>query len=257
MSNSTVAPWHFGTNSAGQTLKWMPTDTEENFQQLMQESKHQEYFRSKGWLAPDAITYCINSHGFRSEEFDPTAASLVSLGCSYTIGIGLPEHATWSHLVSQAAGLKNYNLAWGGTSADTCFMQAQYWLPILQPKLVVMAAPPKHRFDLISENTGMPHNTYIPSDELRHTSSADHDTFVKTWFLHDRNAELNNARNRLAVQGLCAGLGITCLTYNAHDWFAKSREEIEYARDYMHAGPRGHQLLAERIIHDWHETKTA
>ena len=33
--------------------------------------------------------------------------------------------------------------------------------------------------------------------------------------------------------------------------------ELEYARDHMHAGPRGHQLLAERIIHDWHETKTA
>ena len=251
------APWHFGFGHKGRTYEWLPTDTEENFQRLMQESEHQEYFGSKGWDQPGAITYKINSHGFRSEEFDPTASSLVSLGCSYTIGTGLPEHATWSYLVSQATGLKNYNLAWGGTSADTCFMQAQYWLPVLQPKLVVMAAPPKHRFDLISEDPALPHNTYMPSDVLLHTTSADNDTFVKTWFLHDRNAELNTARNRLAVQGLCAALGITCLTYNAHDWFAKSREEIEYARDHMHAGPRGHQLLAERIIHDWHETKTA
>lgn len=257
MANSAIAPWHFGLKYAGQAYEWLPTDTEENFQRLMQESEHRQYFHSKGWDQPGAITYKINSHGFRSEEFDPTAASLVSLGCSYTIGIGLPETATWSHLVSQAAGLKNYNLAWGGTSADTCFMQAQYWLPRLQPKLVVMVAPPKHRFDLISEDPARPHNTYMPSHELLHTTSADNDIFVKTWFLNDRNAELNSSRNRLAVQGLCADLGITCLTYDAHEWFAKSREELEYARDHMHAGPRGHQLLAERIIHDWHETKTA
>ena len=253
-NNNTAPPWHFGTGYANSMQDWLPTDTKENFQLLMQDPAHQKYFHSKGWDQPGAIAYKINSHGFRSEEFEPAATSLVSLGCSYTIGIGLPETATWSHLVSQAAGLKNYNLAWAGTSADTCFMQAQYWLPRLRPQLVVMVAPPKHRFDLISEDSRLPHDTYMSSGGSSESYS---DTFVKTWLLNDRNAELNSSRNRLAVQGLCAALGITCLTYDAHEWFAKSREELEYARDHMHAGPRGHQLLAERIIHDWHETKTA
>jgi hypothetical protein len=246
--NINKAPWHFGTNSAGQTLKWMPTDTEESFQRLVQVDEYREYFRSKGWLEPDAITYCINSQGFRSEEFDPHAASVVSLGCSYTIGLGLPERSTWSYLVAQSLGLKNYNLAWGGTSADTCFMLAEYWVPVLKPQLVVMAAPPKHRFDLVNEDNSNKHDTYLPASEI---SGADTDNFIKTWFLNDRNADLNNARNRLAVEGLCSRLGIRCLTYNAHDWFAKSREEVEYARDRMHAGPRGHELFAERIINDF------
>jgi hypothetical protein len=240
--------WHFGTKRAGETLKWMPTDTEESFQRLIQNEEYREYFCSKGWLDPDAITYRINSSGFRSEEFDPRADSLVSLGCSYTIGIGLPEQATWPCLVSQALGLKNYNLAWGGTSADTCFMLADHWLPILRPKLVVMAAPPKHRFDLITEKVDHYHDTYLPGSEI---GQADQDGFVKTWFLNDRNADLNNARNRLAVEGLCNKLGIHCLTYNAHDWFAKSRDEVEYARDRMHAGPLGHKKFAERIINDF------
>lgn len=242
------APWHFGMAYAGQKLKWLPTDTKESFERLLQNQECREYFRNKGWLEPDAITYRINSKGFRSEEFDPQAHSLVSLGCSYTIGIGLPENTTWSYLVSQALNLKNYNLAWGGVSADTCFMLADYWLPILQPKLVVMVAPPKHRFDLITEKVDHNHDTYLPGSEI---GQADIDGFVKTWFLNDRNADLNNARNRLAVEGLCARLGIPCLTYNAHDWFAKSREEIEYARDQMHAGPLGHQIFAKRIINDF------
>jgi hypothetical protein len=177
---------------------------------------------------------------------------MVSLGCSYTVGIGLPEHSTWPAIVSQKLKLQNYNLAWGGTSADTCFMLAEYWLPVLQPKLVVMAAPPKHRFDLVIEDPHLKHQTYLPGAEI---GQEDPNIFVKTWFLHDRNADLNNARNRLAVEGLCARLGIQCLTYNAHDWFAKSREEVEYARDMMHAGPRGHEILAKRIINDFTITK--
>jgi hypothetical protein len=241
------APWHFGMKYADQIVSWLPTDTEENFQRLNQNPEYHEYYRSKGWLEPDAITYQINSNGFRSKEFDPVAASIVSLGCSYTIGIGLPENTTWSYLVSQATGLKNYNLAWGGISADTCFMLASYWLPVLRPQWVVMAAPPKHRFDLITEDQALPHETYMPGHESGRTETND---FIKNWFLNDRNAELNNSRNRLAVQGLCAELGIKCLTYNAHDWFAKSREEIEYARDRMHAGPLGHRLFAEKIIDD-------
>lgn len=240
-------PWHFGLRYANQVLHWLPTDTEENFQRLVQNSEQRKYFCSKGWLETDAITYRINSHGFRSEEFDPQADSVVSLGCSYTIGIGLPEQSTWPALVSHKLGLKNYNLAWGGTSADTCFMLAEYWLPVLKPKLVVMAAPPKYRFDLIIEESDLKHETYMPAHESGHVETND---FIKKWFLNDRNAELNNTRNRLAVEGLCARLGIPCLTYNAHDWFAKSREEVEYARDMMHAGPRGHEILAERIIND-------
>jgi len=244
MQMKTNAPWHVGVRYSGQTLDWLPTDTEENLQQLLRNPEYREYFRSKGWLDPGAITYRINSDGFRSEEFDTLAGSIVSLGCSYTIGIGLPENVTWPYLVSHATGLKNYNLAWPGISADTCFMLASHWLPVLQPRWVVMAAPPKHRFDLITEDTHTPHETYMPENQ------GDAGDFIKNWFLNDRNAELNNSRNRLAVQGLCAELGIKCLTYNAHDWFAKSREEVEYARDRMHAGPLGHRLFAEKIIDD-------
>ena len=243
-----TAPWHFGIQYAGQTLDWLPTDTEESFQQLVQNEEYREYFRNKGWLEPGAITYRINSAGFRSEEFDPQADSMISLGCSYTFGTGLPEESTWSDLVSQSLGLKNYNLSWPGTSADTCFMLANYWIPVLRPKLVVIAAPPKHRFDLIVENATHKHETYLPGGEI---GQAYTDNFIKTWFLHDLNADLNNARNRLAVEGLCARSGSPCLTYNAHDWFAKSREEVEYARDRMHAGPLGHKLFAERILDDW------
>lgn len=239
------APWHFGMKYAGQHIEWIPTDTEESYHKMMQIAEHRAHFIKHGWDQPGAITYKINRYGFRSPEFDASLPSLVSLGCSYTMGIGLPEHSLWSSLLGKHFGLTVYNLAWSGASADTCFMWGHYWIPRLRPQMVVMCAPPKHRFDLITEDPLLPFHTYMPGGETTRDQS------VQAWLVNDRNADLNNAKNKLAIQGLCANLGIPCLTYDAHEYFARSREEVGYARDYMHAGPEGHKMFAERVIDDW------
>ena len=243
-------PWHFGLKYAGQTLDWLPTDTKENYDKLIKEPEYWDYFCKQGWDQPGAINYKINSHGFRCDEFDTKQPGLIALGCSYTVGIGLPIEMIWPTIVGKELGLTVWNLAWAGTSADTCFMQAQYWIPKLSPKLVVMAAPPKHRFDLITEDPQLPHQTYMPGMQDIN------DKFIQQWFVNDRNADLNNLRNKLAVEGMCTEFGIQCLTYDAHEYFARSREEVEYARDRMHAGPRGHKMLAERILDDWRKKYT-
>lgn len=241
-----TAPWHFGMRYASQTLEWLPTDTEDSYNRMMQDPVHREYFAQKGWDRPGAIIYRINSNGFRSKEFE-LVDCVLTLGCSYSMGIGLPETDIWPTLVGNHINLQVYNLSWPGASADTCFMLAQYWIPVLKPQLVVFAAPPLHRFDLLNQTE---HTTYMPGQDLPA------DNFVKTWFTEDRNAKLNNIRNKYAVAGLCAEYNVPCLTYNAHEYFARSREEVEYARDYMHAGPLGHKLFAERIIDDWRKKYT-
>jgi lysophospholipase L1-like esterase len=241
-------PWHSGSSCAGQTLDWLPTDTKESYERMIQDSAHREYFQAKGWDKPNAITYNINKYGFRCEEFEFGARSVVALGCSYTQGIGLPVETLWPEIVGATLDLEVYNLAWGGTSADTCFMLAKFWLPVLRPELVVMAAPPKNRFDIIKA-TGNPEvHTMMPNTTDGEFGA---DVILKHWMTNDRNQDLNNAKNKLAVQALCQNLGIPCLTYDAHEYFARSREEVEYARDYMHAGPRGHKMFAERILDDW------
>ena len=236
-----LAPWHFGIRYAGQTLDWLPTDTKESYERMIQDPVHREYFAKKGWDQPGAITYRINSNGFRSKEFE-SSNCLVALGCSYSMGMGLPEAAIWPTLVANSLNLDVYNLSWPGASADTCFMLAQYWIPVLQPALVVFAAPPQHRLDLLDEQT---HTTYMPGQDLSQNE------FIQKWFTVDRNAELNNKRNKYAIEGLCAEHNVPCMTYNAHEYFARSREEVEYARDYLHAGPRGHKIFTERILDDW------
>lgn len=241
-------PWHPGVMSAGQTLQWMPTDTKERFEDLLTHRPHREYFQEKGWDRPDAITYKINQYGFRCQEFELGSKSIVALGCSYTQGIGLPVETLWPELVGKELDLDVYNLAWPGTSADTCFMLAKYWLPVLRPSLVVMAAPPKNRFDIIRAAGEPEFHTVMPNSW---GNEFDNSSILKHWWANDRNQDLNNAKNKLAVQALCSNLGIPCLIYDAHEYFARSREEVEYARDHMHAGPKGHKMFSERILDDW------
>jgi hypothetical protein len=53
-------------NYAGKTLQWMPTDTQEHFNQLIQDPAHLEYFKKQGWTTPGTITYEINSYGLNT-----------------------------------------------------------------------------------------------------------------------------------------------------------------------------------------------
>ncbi len=246
-------PWHSGTVNASQNLEWMPTDTKERFEDLMNYGPHREYFQAKGWDRPGAITYKINQYGFRCNEFELGTKSVVALGCSYTFGTGLPLEDTWSHIVAKSLILECYNLACGGISADTCFMLARFWIPVLRPQLVVMAAPPVDRIDVV-RGSGTPPVHTIMGNTIE--GEFGNDPYLKHWFSNGVNSELNNIKNKLAVQALCSNLEIPCLTYNAHEYFARSREEVEYARDHMHAGPKGHRMFAERILDDWRKKYT-
>jgi hypothetical protein len=243
-------PYHYGQYHANQHLDWLPTDTKENYEKLIQDSEHRQYFAKLGWDQPGAITYKINSHGFRSDEFDG-GPYLVALGCSYTVGIGLPVEATWPYLVGQALGLKVANLAWGGYSIDTCFRLAEYWIPELKPDLVIMLAPPRHRVELMLDQTQfdinkMPVEIFMPESQSSHFRKDD--WYLKHWFLAEENARINQTKNSLAIQQLCADLDIPCQVHKAENHMWWSREEIGYARDYMHGGPKIHTIIAEIII---------
>lgn len=250
------APWHFGTYHSNSTQEWLPTDTKENFDLLMQDPGHQEYFARMGWDQPGAITYSINSEGFRCDEFDYTTPCMISLGCSFTVGIGLPTESIWPTLVSSATGLKLANLAWGGNSTDTCFRLAEYWIPRLQPKLVTMLAPPASRLEILLDTNPY----YLPADvimpETKSAIFSTSDMFLKHWHLNDENSRLNQLKNCLAIRQLCADHNIPCLIELAHDHMQWSREEIGYARDFMHGGPIIHKRIAEKMLNDWRKKHT-
>lgn len=246
MNNFPNPPYHYGINVAGQTLDWMPSDTKESFDRMMQDPVHRAYFHELGWDKLGGITYSFNSHGFRSEEFDQTADNIVALGCSFTMGIGLPYKDIWPTRIGEALNLKVCNLAWGGSSSDRCFRLADYWVPHLRPKLVVLLNPPRGRMEVIINETTGQAEEIMPYDNHP-------DAFIKKWLSVDRNSRLNNQKNSLAIQALCNQLKIPFLSYEADKCMGSSREEVDYARDYLHAGPPGHRMFAESILNEYNK----
>ena len=250
MTTSKTPPPHFGYPLANQTLDWLPTDTKENYEKLIQDPEHREYFANLGWDQPGAITYKINSHGFRSDEFDG-GPYMVALGCSYSMGIGLPNESIWPQQTADALGLKCANLSWGGYSADSCYRLAEYWIPKLRPAYVCMLVPPRSRVELLLDDQDLlirqtPVEVFMPGSQSTMFSPNDH--YLKHWFLNDENANVNQRKNVLAIRQLCADLNIPCTIYNAEEHMWWSREEIGYARDAMHGGPKIHNILTEKFV---------
>ena len=251
-STCVAVPEHAGKHWVNQEMEWMPTDTKENYENLIQDPGHRAYFAEQGWDQPRAITYRLNSHGFRADEFDG-GPYMLALGCSFTVGIGLPDYSTWARQTATALGLKCANLGWGGYSSDSCYRLAEYWIPELRPKYVCMLVPPSHRIEVLLDADDplvMPNQTlfeiFMPQSKSRLFNP--NDSYLKHWFLNDENAQVNQRKNVRAIRQLCAEFNIPCTIHDAqgHMWW--SREEIGYARDFMHGGPKVHKILAEKFI---------
>jgi lysophospholipase L1-like esterase len=242
------APYHAGQNLAGQHLEFLPTDSRDSLERLCAVEEYRAYFQQQGWLEPGAISYRINSAGFRCEEFDPLAPNLLALGCSYTIGLGLPLQDLWPSLVGQALQLRVCNLGWGGVSADTCYRLAEYWIPCIRPRLVVMLTPPVDRFELHMATGSIPVENFMPQSEAE--SAPYVQQYLRHYYGNEANSQINRRKNQAALRSLCDQHGVPCQIYNCDEWMNLTREQIGYARDRMHAGPPGHQRLADQIIRD-------
>ena len=241
-------PWHPGLKHKSTTQYWIPTDSQEKFQENSKDPVKYQVLINRGWDSPTSIPYIINKHGFRCDEFEDNVENIVTLGCSFTMGIGLPVETVWPAVVSQSLNLKLYNLAWGGTSADTCFRLAKYWLPKLKPSVVCMLTPPPNRIEIIDENNpeSCPATTLLPGVDYDQPLF---DKFLKTWFLHDENSRLNSLKNQLAIKQLCNELNIKVIVLTVLDDLQYNCRKIDnLARDFMHAGPTIHSELAKKFV---------
>jgi hypothetical protein len=248
MHNTEKMPWHSGEKSV--TFQWWPTDSQERCNEMMQDPIHRAYFQEQGWDKPDGINYHFNKYGFRAQSpddnFEDQNNNLVALGCSFTMGIGLPYKDVWPTVLATALNLQACNFGWGGGSSDRCFRLAEYWVPYLKPKLVVLLNPPRGRCEVVIDDNTREAEGVVPGVELNFA-----DVFIKKWMSIDENQRLNNLKNSLAIEAICNKLKIPFLSYEADVWMSRSREEAGYARDYFHAGPKGHKSFTERILDDW------
>jgi hypothetical protein len=222
---------------AGQTLDWLPMDTEELYKFNLK-NRYNE-LESNGWI-DNPVTYDFNSDGFRCDEFsqDP---GILFLGCSFTLGIGVHVEQVWPELVSQQLNMQCFNLGQGGASADTAFRFCQGWIDKILPKIIVFALPPDDRIELIVNGRAQ--------DLSPAWSWCDHySNYLKDWIIDDDNANLNQLKNKLAIKMLCQDRGIKYVEIDPHAISSRMRGHtfpMDFGRDLMHPGPIYHSNVAK------------
>jgi hypothetical protein len=227
---------HNYSHLAGHTVSWDTSDSEKNYLTNIQDSVKHQKLQDLGFL-DIPILYQFNSHGFRNAEFE-CPVDIVCFGCSFTMGTGVPADKTWPSQLEQITGMSVANLGHAGSSNDTAFRFAKYYLPYLKPKWAIWVQTDQHRLELLDDS--IPGTLNILANDTSNVCAQDH--FIKTWFACDENQQLNLEKNTRAFEHLCQQLNI-----NSHVLPRSLIVSDRQARDLMHPGPWVYKKLANQV----------
>jgi hypothetical protein len=140
--------------------------------------------KASGPCGQAPFTYRTNAHGFRSREIDPASPNrkIMFVGCSFTMGLGLPHDAIWTSIATQqveaALGepVEQHNFGYPGHGNDFFAMVVHQVLPILKPDLLVVLFT-----DLARRTLYHPfgdHLAFLPS-QVAPARKAEHEAFVR------------------------------------------------------------------------------
>ncbi len=111
-----------------------------------QEENYKRHWSYRNRYTKDEILYKCNTNGFRADDFVKTKNSskfkVMSLGCSFTYGIGVRNKETFPQLISNHFDAVNWNLGVGGGSCKLALMIAEHMFKIgYIPNVVVVNWP--------------------------------------------------------------------------------------------------------------------
>lgn len=222
---------HNYNHLAGKTVHWDTSDNETTYKQNLIDNRsvleRLEYIDY-------SIDYQFNSEGFRSPEFNQSF-DILCFGCSFTFGTGLKYEHTWPAVLGQITNMSCANLGHPGSSNDTVFRFADYYLAKLKPKYAIWLQTDSGRLEIINGATSL---NLIPA----HDHICAQDNYIKFWVDTEYNQEINLRKNTLAFEKICDSLSIKSIIVKRDQL-----KQIDLARDLSHPGPKSQKQLAELI----------
>ena len=231
-----MIPDHSQTQFANISSSWFPWDSQEQYKQNLQ----RPYFKEEPWHTE--VFYEFNHHGFRGKFIEN--CDILALGCSFTTGVGIPENKTWASIVGQTTNKTVTNLGVGGAGMDTVYRLAKYYIPLLQPKSVMLLVPDTIRLEILNDKQES-RTACIMDDELSTISHYD----IREWVTTPINNELYVERsiNALAYLCLCNKIEFYYeMGFNILHNGPGSGWDI--ARDRAHPGIPYQEFIAEKFI---------
>ena len=102
--------------------------------------------KDKSYYVDNPIEYKFNNSGYRTyDDFDKKNKGILTLGCSFTEGIGLHLEDVWSYKIAKHLNKPLYNLAVGGKGIRDSFERLVSFGDYLDYDYVFLFVPPKGR----------------------------------------------------------------------------------------------------------------
>jgi hypothetical protein len=234
-------------------LRWLHGDSEENYA-----------LRGNKDFSLDSISYALNEYGYRSDEFDVSARkpAFVFVGCSNTLGIGIPWDELWTTLVVKhfekkwGRRIAQYNLAWSGTGPDHVAMMIHQCIDVLRPNAVFVLWSYIGRMTFFNDAKSRAH---LLPERSKNISENIHDAFLS--LSTDANLFFNYVRNYAFVEARLSTLGIPWICGNLEQFtdellshyinmhnFCGRWSRLDIARDNQHSGVKSHKEFSRKVI---------
>ena len=220
----------------------------------------------------DSITYHLNSSGYRCPEFsDGSLLRMISIGCSYTYGVGLPQEALYHERFAErlrrevGVSVVNWNLGSGAISNNYISRVLHFAVPQLDPDLILIFFTHASRREYISATNEVV--KYRPN--ARDTDPAQREIFrLQSKLSSEYDDQLSFFRDYKSIETLLTGRiwaygfcnpieidGVVSHLNSAHrirDYrIANAYRGIpDTARDHRHPGPRTHDNIYQ-CFWDW------
>jgi hypothetical protein len=105
--------------------------------------------KDKPYYIDNQIEYKFNNSGYRTyDDFEKGKKGIITLGCSFTEGIGLHLEDVWSHKIAKHLDKPLYNLSVGGKGIRDSFERLVSFGDYLEYEYVFLFIPPKGRVSI-------------------------------------------------------------------------------------------------------------
>jgi hypothetical protein len=212
--------------------KWSGTDNVDRFKQNPDFAKWQDI----------DITYDFSNEGFRTYDFDSLMGKEidVALGCSHTMGVGLPIDWIWPSLVEKNRPYPMLNLGLGAGTSDTVARILTNITGLFQINTVFIFWPNFRRFEIYKDERA---DFIIPNhSELYHIWNMNPDISLQRFHKNKLIVELLHDRVESIVGPVYSDVKSEVKKQ------LTGYDILDHARDGMHFGPETHKLVAKLLL---------
>lgn len=230
------------------SLDWLPCDTKERFDDNLKTSPTDKNLL---YYLDNPIKYNLNSKGFRTpDEFSIEDEGNVFLGCSHTVGIGLPLEKVWSYKVSQRIGGLFWNLGIGGTGPMTHFRVLLGFHKQMKIKNIFHFAPKYGRYEFLVNGEPEPIQLNHGNDWFKYFGKS-----IDGTFLDYRQQSYFHHLCYYGIKGLAEEIGAKyhCISDLKYDSLNNPKTYIDKpnvlrARDLVHFDEEIHQTICDDFL---------